>query len=390
MNTATRIFIEANLNADVSQLALRTAPPDVDLKCALRQIEARQLLRRKVPSWAGNADLLFADRLPLEQCSSELTARWKASLLTGKTLVDLTGGLGIDSYFISQNFELAHYVEQNETLCECAKHNFEVLKTNIQTHNCTAEQFIGSMSACDAVFIDPARRDTHGHKTVSIADCTPDIAELQDSIFEKTGKILVKLSPMLDISKAMGELKHVASVHVVSVENECKELLFVLDKSFGGQPTIVCVNFGHDGQPRVFESGVGEEQSCQAPVAQTVGRYLYEPDSSIMKAGLFKTIACRFGLEKLHTNSHLYTADHLVGNFNGRVFEVESSAEFGKGVRSQLLGDVERANITARNFIMSADELRRKLKLADGGDCYLFATTLNPNRKVLIRTKKIY
>lgn len=389
MNVATKIFIEANLNADVHRLALRTAPPDVDLRCALQQIEARQLLRRKVPSWAGNAGLLFAGRLSLEQCSSELTARWKASLLAGETMVDLTGGLGIDSYFISQNFGQAHYVEQDATLCECARHNFNVLKANILTHNCTAEQFVASMPVCDAVFIDPARRDSSGRKTVSIADCTPDMARLQDSIFEKTSKILVKLSPMLDISKALGELRHVTAVHVVSVENECKELLFMLDRSFAGQPSIVCVNLVHDGEPRIFESEAGEEQTCVAPVAQTIERYLYEPDASIMKAGLFKTVACRFELKKLHANSHLYTSDHLVGNFNGRVFEVESSAVFGRGVRNRLLGDVVRANITARNFIMSADELRHKLKLDDGGDCYLFATTLSPDRKVLIRTKKI-
>ena len=232
MDSFTQQFIEAHLTEDVRLLALKSAPQGVDLQKALQQITARQILSKKVPSWAKNSRLEFPAHLSIEQCSSEETARYKASLLSGKTLIDLTGGMGVDCYFLSQNFQHVSYVEQQPHLVKFAKHNFKVLDSNINVHEGNAEAFLNNMNAVDAVFIDPARRDNLGRKTVSIHDCTPDVGELQDILLNKAQQVLIKLSPMLDISLALKELNHVKAVYVVAVGNECIELLVLLKRNY--------------------------------------------------------------------------------------------------------------------------------------------------------------
>ena len=386
LNEITKQFIRENLNADVPTLALKKAPVGTDVSLALRQIEARQLLRKKVPSWSENEELLFPAHLSIEQCSSEASAQYKAGLMQGHSFADLTGGLGVDTYFISQHFQQADYVEQQAELCELARHNFDVLNADIKVWNETAEDYLKHCESKDWIFIDPARRDAYGRKTISISDCTPDVAVLQEQLLQKAERVMVKLSPMLDISKALEELHHVKEIHVVAVANECKELDVILERDFTGEPQFVCVNL-LTAQPELRFTQE-EEHDCQSCLAEGVLNYLYEPNPAVMKAGCFKLLTERFDVIKLHKNSNLYTSEQLISSFPGRVFEVESWATYNKKVKQTLLYDVDKASIAVRNFPLSVAELRKVLKIGDGNAIYLFATTLKGEQKVLIRTKK--
>ena len=386
LNDITRQYIRENLNADVPTLALKKAPVGTDVSLALRQIEARQLLRKKVPSWSENEDLLFPAHLSIEQCSSEASAQYKAGLLQGQTFADLTGGLGVDTYFIAQQFQQADYVERQAELCDLAMHNYEVLKANVKVWNETAEEYLAHCEPKDCIFIDPARRDEHGRKTVSIADCTPDVSALQGRLLQKAEKVMIKLSPMLDISKALEELHHVEEVHVVAVANECKELVFIIERGYQSEPQFVCVNLMTPQPVVCFTQEV--ERQCPSRLADGVLNYLYEPNPAVMKAGCFKLLTERFDVYKLHKNSNLYTSENLVPSFPGRIFEVEAWAPYNKKVKQSLLSNVERASIAVRNFPLSVVELRKSLKIGDGDETYLFATTLKGEEKVIIRTKK--
>lgn len=386
LNDITREFIRENLNADVPTLALKKAPVGTDFSLALRQIAARQLLQKKVPQWADNEDLLFPQHLSIEQCSSEASAKYKAGLLQGQAFADLTGGLGIDTYFISQRFQQTDYVEQQSELCDLAKHNFSVLKANINVWNETAEDYLKRCEPKDCLFIDPARRDEHGRKTVSIVECTPDVCALQDLMLQKAAHVMVKLSPMLDINKAFEQLNHVKAVHVVAVANECKELDFVLDRDYQGETVFACVNLLTN-QPELHFTK-DEERNSRCRIAESVMQYLYEPHPALMKAGCFKLLTNRFDVYKLHKNSNLYTSHQLVPDFPGRIFEVEEWAHYNKRLRQTLLHDVIKASIAVRNFPLSVMELRKTLKIADGNDLYLFATTIRGDERVVIRTKK--
>ena len=386
LNEITKQFIRENLNADVPTLALKKAPVGTDVSLALRQIEARQLLRKKVPSWSENEDLLFPAHLSIEQCSSEASAKYKSSLLQGHTFADLTGGLGIDTYYISQHFGQADYVERQAKLCDLAKHNFEVLKANVEVLNETAEDYLNHCEPKDCIFIDPARRDEHGRKTVSISDCTPDVTSLQELLLEKAEIVMIKLSPMLDVSKALEDLHHVKEVHVVAVANECKELDVVMERGYQGDVRFVCVNL-LTFQPELCFTQE-EERNCSGRIAEGVSKYLYEPNPAVMKAGCYKLLTQRFVVLKLHKNSNLYTSEQLVLDFPGRIFEVEGWAPYNKKVKQTLLHNVEKASIAVRNFPLSVAELRKTLKIGDGDETYLFATTLKGEQKVVIRTKK--
>ena len=387
----TRQFIEEHLNDDVRELALKYSNAKVDMALALRQIEARQLLRKKVPSWSDNPDLLFPVHLSVEQCSSEATAQYKASLLQGDTFADLTGGLGVDCFFIAQHFKATDYVELNPELCGLAEHNFSSLRgapaTKQSIINESAETYLSHCESKDCFFIDPARRDTYGRKTVSIADCTPNVIEMQELLLQKARRVMVKLSPMLDISKALKELKHVSEVHVVAVGNECKELLFIMERDFEGEPVITCANL-QTGQPKVQFM-----MDCFASLAMTdsasaVLSYLYEPNAALMKAGCFDYLSQHYDVHQLHRNSHLFTSEQLVSDFPGRIFAIDGWAPYNKKIKQTLLAGIEKASIATRNFPLSVAELRKSLKIADGDEIYLFATTITGDQKVIISTHK--
>ena len=348
MNDITKQFIRENLNADVPTLALKKAPVGTDVSLALRQIAARQLLQKKVPQWAENEDLLFPVHLSIEQCSSEAAAKYKAGLLEGQTFADLTGGLGVDTFYISQHFQQTDYVEMQTELCDLARHNFAILKANVKVLNETAEDYLEHCEPKDCIFIDPARRDEHGRKTVSISDCTPDVAALQDLLRQKAKRVLIKLSPMLDINKALEELRHVKAMHVVAVANECKELDLIMERDYQGEVQFVCVNLMTNQLELCFT--MAEERSSTTRLADGVMKYLYEPNPALMKAGCFKLLTARFDMYKLHKNSNLYTSEQLIPDFPGRIFEVKGWAPYNKKVKSTLLSVVEKASIAVRNL----------------------------------------
>ena len=392
MNTATRDFIESHLNDDVRQLALQKFPDDVDKMLVLNQIEARQLLSKKVPSWASNPDLLFPKHLSIEQCSSELTAKYKASIIEGgDVFVDLTGGLGIDSYFLSEQFKTSYYVENQKELCDLAEHNFTVLGRKITVVNEDSESFLSKNQNFDLVFIDPARRDIYNRKMVSLHDCSPDVIDLQNILLKNAKNVLIKASPMLDISLITNELKNISEIHIVSVKNECKEILIKIEPGFDDEIKYFCLNFvGNDlKSAQLFEFSEHSESSANSDYAPKIKRYLYEPNASLMKSGAFKLISQRFVIDKLHVNSHLYTSDNLIPDFPGRVFEVVGFAPFNKKVRKELLNDITEASVTTRNFPLSANELRKSLNLKESDKNYVFGTTLIGEKKVVILCKKI-
>lgn len=385
MDEATRQFVFAHLHDDVRALALRSAPDGVDMRYALQQIEARRILAEKVPTWARHPDVEFPPHLSVEQCSSEAAARYKGGLLSGRSFVDLTGGLGVDCHFVAQRFAQADYVEREPHLAALAERNFAVLGDDIRVHRADCVAFLRAMPEVDAAYIDPARRDAVGRKTVSIADCTPNVVELQDLLLAKARRVLVKLSPMLDIALLLRELRCVKAVHIVAVGNECKEILALLERGFADEPTVFAVNLPDE---KAFAFRLSDEKRAACAWAEQVRRYLYEPHAALLKAGAFRSVAARYDLLKLHINSHLYTSDSLRTDFPGRVFEVVGAVPFDKKTGKTLLADTAKANLTVRNFPLSVAELRKKLKLAEGGDIYLFATTLSDGRKVIVRCRK--
>lgn len=385
MNEATLEQIRRHRQDDVRQLALKGMDPLV-----IQQIAGWQVARTKVPSWAEVEGLHYPRHLSLEQCSSEQTARYKASLLSpGDTFVDLTGGFGVDFFFMSQPFQRRVYVEQQQELCDIARHNFDLLN-----HPCTmvcgsATEYLQQMPHASAIYIDPARRDVHGARTYSISDCTPNVLELQELLVKKADRVIIKLSPMLDWHKAASDLQHISAIHIVSVQNECKELLLVLADGAMGEAPVVCINLLADGTLQRFEYNPATNAQSANINAKVNATYLYEPNASIMKAGCFDEIGNFYQICKLSANSHLYVSDHEVKDFPGRGFQILSIPSMNKRELKEALRDIDRANITVRNFPMSAEALRKRLRLKDGGDLYIFATTVGDGSHQLFICRKI-
>ncbi len=388
LEASTLDFIRCHREDDVRQLALRGSRlAGVDLSMALQQIAGWQTARRKLPSWAACEGLLYPPRLSMEQCSSEATARYKAGVLAAlalpaATLVDLTGGFGVDFSFLAAKAVRAVYVERNMELCGLARHNFRLLGLTQASVVCAeAADYLSSMSPVDVVFMDPARRDAHGGRTYALGDCSPDVLQLRPLLRQKARNVLLKLSPMLDWQKTVSDLgtEWVRQVHVVSVSGECKELLVLLGEGEGLR--LCCVNDGN-----VFEASGADSVSVFSGVS--AGQWLCEPNASVMKAGCFGTLARRFALAGVGPHSHLFVSDGPVEAFPGRCFRVEGVSTLNKRDLRGLLQGLDRANITVRNFPLSVADLRRRLKLSEGGDVYLFATTLSDGSHVLVRCKK--
>ena len=394
-------YIDLHRLDDVRTLALRSAPEGIDIKWCLQQIEGWQKAREKLPRWAGTDGLWYPPVLSMEQCSGEQTAEYKRGIVCRllpeasdrQAFADLTGGYGIDFSYLAPLFGTSTYVERNPELCRIAGHNFGQLHLDGASVVCAdSTQFLeqGGM-ACGLVYLDPARRDNAGRKTVAIADCTPDVVQLQDRLMAVGRFVMIKLSPMLDISAALSVLRHVREVHVVSVRGECKELLFVLDSKYEGSPTYYAANLGIAGE--VFTCT--DEQRKRAPlrvaeehVASDSATCLYEPHASILKAGLQDVLCERYGVAKLHPMSNLFVSASPVPDFPGRSFCIVASCGFNKKELRAMLAGVSKANITVRNFPASVAEIRKKLRLAEGGDVYLFATTVADGSHVLIRCTK--
>lgn len=388
----TQQFIREHQADNVRTLALQASKyPNIDMPTAITQIAGRQIAAEKIPSWKEIEDIWYPKHLSLEQCSSETTARYKANLLQGGSLTDLTGGFGIDCSFIASGFQSVTYVERQEELCEIAAHNFPILKLNhITVRNEDGIAYLKAMSPVDCIFLDPARRNEHGGKTVAISDCEPDVTELEELLLSKANRVMVKLSPMLDLSLASKDLRHAQEAHILSVNNECKELLLLLGQEVPTEIPIHCVNITTKGEREEQHFVFTREQELQneCTYTDTLKNYLYEPNSSLLKAGAFRSIATAYLVEKLHPNSHLYTSDILIADFPGRVFRIISQCSFNKKEIKNCLSDLKKANLTVRNFPATVAELRKRINLPEGGDTYLFASTLNNGQKILIRCEK--
>lgn len=318
-----------------------------------------------------------------------MTARYKSSLLKGGSLIDLTGGFGIDCAFLAPNFKKVIYVEKQEELCGIAAHNFPLLGLNhVEIVNGDGVDFLKNTNRVNCIFIDPARRDDKGGKTVAISDCMPDVKAMSSLLLDKADMIMIKLSPMLDLALALSDMPKTKAVHIVSVLNECKELLLVLASNDTESCKIHCVNLDRKGDMQCFDFTREEEQNVICDYASDMGKYLYEPNSSILKAGAYKSIAYKYGIKKLHPNSHLYASDQLITDFPGRIFICHSVFSLNKREMKEHLSGISKANITVRNFPSSVSELRKRTKLNEGGDIYLFATTLADEKRVILKCTK--
>lgn len=394
----TKDFIRLHREEDVVQLALRQkGNEDIDIPFALSQIRGYQVAQVKLPSWAAIEDIVYPSSLPLEQCSSQATAQYKARLLGGErcsSLLDLTGGLGVDFSFMSGSVSDGKgrgcvYVERQSDLCRCAAHNLPLLGLSDAEVVCTsAEDYLQSAGRFDVVFIDPARRNSDGGRTYAIADCTPDVCALMPLILAHTPMVIIKLSPMLDWRKAITDVElscpaaHVSQVHIVSVRNECKELLLVVcDKVFPLQ--IFCVNddsvlsFTSEGTLNYSPRGLSMDEISESA-------YLYEPNASIMKCGCFSDLTARYSVRPIAHSSHLFVSADRIDAFPGRKFHIDKVTTFNKRELRLSLQGIDRANITVRNFPLSALQLRQRLKLADGGSVHIFATTLVDHSHILL------
>lgn len=380
----------------LDKLALELASQKVsNARHILQQVEGWQRLRTKVPTWTDIEGIEFPPRLALEQCSGEAAARYKRQVAerlfpnhTGKCMVDLTGGLGVDFSFIAPCFDKAIYVERQEELCQIALHNFPLLDLhNVQVVNADGVEYLHSMPSVDLIFLDPARRSQSGKKVVFIEDCEPDVCQLCNILVKKVRYVVVKLSTMLDIKASIRSLNCVREVHVVSVGGECKDLLLVLDSQVDNQVKLPTYFINESGTSVMFEAD--KEDNASVSYATKIEDYLYEPGAATMKAGAFKYVSQCYGLKKLHVNTHLYTSATFVPNFPGRCFKVWQTLGFNKKDLKQLASYGKKANLTVRNFPSSVESLRKKLHLKEGGTLFLFATTFADNQHVIIVCEKL-
>jgi hypothetical protein len=359
-----------------------------------QQIKGRKKAKSKLPSWYNTPNVFYPPSLNVEQSSSERTAGFKLDFLTDvfrsqnpSLGLDLTGGMGVDTFYLSRLFQQFHYVEPDEELIAVAEHNLRQLGTkNVVFENSTAESFLSrTLDSFDLIFIDPSRRSAGDRKVFTFGECEPDVARLQDKLFERSQKLLVKASPLLDIQQGLRELKHVKQVVVVAVENECKELLFYCEASFSAEARITAVDLG-DREVSSVDFTLGDERTIKTQSARP-DLFLYEPNVAILKAGAFKTVTKLFPVKKLHDNTHLYTSPSKVDNFPGRVFRIISAIK-------PVSADIEKyfpekkANITLRNYPLTVNELKKRTGLKDGGDRYLIGFTAE-NGKSLVAAERL-
>ena len=387
-------FMTQYSDADVNRLRLMNIQADFDVPGAILQIEARRKIRHKLPAWASRMELVFPSILSTEQCSSEQTARYKQQLAKAGDLADLTGGLGIDTYYFAQKASQVVYVERMAEYCQAARSNFKSLDVNnitVVEDDCT--HFLQTCERCfDTVYIDPARRGAGNKRLFALDECEPNVVALMPTLSQHAHRIVVKVSPMADISALLTLLPEIQEVHVVSVRNECKELLLVIDNDTPvGEKgvTIFCVDIDAASNTSTFSFKIDDEKLLpHSTYGKEVEQYLYEPNASILKAGAFKSVAVKYGVAKLQINSHLYTSNEYLPDFPGRKFEIVEVIDFNSKSLKSVGKQYPFVNLSTRNFPLSVAELQKRLKCKDGGDFYLFATTLAENRKVLIVARK--
>lgn len=387
LKTGVQDFIENKWSTDMMSVLLKKPIFEgVTQKELVEQLEAKRKCKDKLPTWFKTRNIYYPNKLNIEQTSSEITAQYKANLIDGKSLIDLTGGYGIDSYFFSQKSEQIYHCEIDKNLSEIAAYNYEIL--GINNVKCIAENGVLFLQKnnlnFDWIFIDPSRRNDAKEKVFFMSDCLPNVPKNLDLFFTKSSKILIKTSPLLDFSIGIKELQFVKEIHVVAVQNDVKELLWVLKKEYTNAITIKTINYTKIGK-ETYSFILKDEKEAVSDYAEPLS-YLYEPNSAVLKSGAFKSIANHFKLKKLHEHSHLYTSNTLL-DFPGRRFKIETVVPYSKKEIQKLR--ISKANITTRNFPDSVATIRKKYKIKDGGETYLFCTTNIQGKLIVLLGKKL-
>jgi len=387
LNPAVQKFIMDNLHADVHKMMLGKSPFEgISSKELAEQIDSKKRSEKKLPTWFGQEGIYFPPKLSVEQTSSELTAGYKARLIKGKKAIDITGGFGVDSYYFSRQVESLTHVERNSALSQIAQHNLRLLgASNISFVVDDALAFLnGSEERFDTLYVDPSRR-VENKKVFLLEDTEPNVVENLELFFRVADRLVIKTSPMLDIQSGLTALRgYTEELHVVSVKNDCKELLWVLSAKNTEEAQIVCSMLGSE-RPLEFRFKLPEERSEVVSDYASPAAYLYEPDVSVLKGGAFKTLVSRFGLKKLDVNTHLYTSEKLQEDFPGKIFQIEDSQSYKLFAREKNPGSF---NVVSRNFPLSPDQLKKKYKLRDGGEDFLIFTTA-VNELITIKAKRV-
>ena len=387
LNNDIQEYINSNLNTDVADLVLRGMTFEaVEAKEVIVQIEAKKKAEKKLPTWYTTSNIIYPNKLNIEQTSSEVTALYKSHLVSGKCLIDLTGGFGVDCYYFSKHIDEIIHCELNDELSQITNHNFQILgKSNI---TCLNENGIDALKRMDQqfdyIYIDPSRRDSNRKKVFLLSDCTPNVKTFQGLFLKYAKYVLIKTSPLLDIKATKNDLNHVKELHIVAVNNEVKELLWILEREYNSEFNIKTVNITQK-ENQTFEFKLEEEPKAQVDFSLPLN-YLYEPNASILKAGAFNTTSSKLGVQKLHKHSHLYTSEELT-EFPGRRFKIEKTIPYNK--KALAKERIHKANVTTRNFPLNVGDLRKKLKIKDGGHLYLFFTTNLENEKIIIICSKM-
>jgi hypothetical protein len=383
-------FIQEHGRRSPAELMLQAGRyPNLPIAELVKQIQARQKAADKLPTWVAHPDVVFPATVSVEQTSSEAAAAYKASLVQGKLLIDLTGGFGVDSFYFAKRFARVVHVEQNGELSRIAGHNFGLLGAhNLEALHATAEAFLESFQGkADVLYLDPARRGERAEKVHLLQDCEPDVLHLLPLLFSKANAVLLKTSPMLDIDLALEQLQYVAQVWVVALGGECKEVLYLLQPNHTEEPLRHAVNLLPSGQRQELTFTKTAEETTAVSYADPMA-YVYEPNSAILKAGAYRSVASQYGLHKLHPNSHLYTSAQLIPDFPGRAFACRGTGKYNK---KELLIRLpaRKANITVRNFPESVADIRKKTGIKEGGDDYLFFTTDMHQKPIVVFCRKI-
>lgn len=386
LSKKVQTFINENLNSDISSLLLKGIHFEgISAKDIIEQIEAKKRSEKKLPTWFNTESIYYPNKLNIEQTSSEATAKHKAELVSGTSLIDLTGGFGVDTYYFSKQVENATHCEINSELSEIVSHNFKAL--NAENIECLSESGIDALKRLDRTFdwiyIDPSRRDNTKKKVFLLSDCTPNVKTFQGLFLKYAKHVMIKTSPLLDLKATVSDLKHVKEIYIISLNNEVKELLWILERDFDEEPVIKTINIQKE-QRQKFQFKLSEEASNTAEYEIPLD-YLYEPNVAILKAGAFNAISKILNIPKLHQHSHLYTSETLL-DFPGRRFKIEDILPFNKKAFAKQ--GISKANVTTRNFPISVGDIRKKLKIKDGGNTYLFFTTNLKDEKIIIVCSK--
>ena len=386
LNKEVQDFINSNLKTDITKLILKGSPFDkVSIQEIAEQIISKQKCIKKLPTWFLSENIYYPNKLNIEQTSSEITAKYKASLVSGNSLIDITGGFGVDTYYFAQKVKNVTHCEINEELSKIVSHNLLQFNIkNITTHIGNGIEYLKkSTKKFDCVYADPSRRDDTKGKVFLLEDCLPSIPKNLDLLFEKSNNILIKASPILDITSAINELKFVKEIHIIAIENEVKELLFILEKNYTQQINVKTINFVKNNiQSFNFTLNEGVSATYSEPE-----KYLFEPNASILKSGAFQQISAHLKIDKLHLHSHLYTSEILI-DFPGRRFEVIKVISYDKKQLKKLIPS-KKANITTRNFPETVALIRKKTNIKEGGNQYIFFTTDNTNKYIVLICEKI-